>query len=178
MITKTVIQSSSSEDIIKTSSAFLPTTDAIRMPQLNSLWAFNPSIGIILYRIKVGCTMQMQLRFRLNSSCTVHDFPFMKLHCTNTLDTNAYQAVETELKWVCVCIPLCMDFYKVVIRKTAQILHAAEVVTNRAMPCQSHQKMLRMMSSDFLWTPIFRVFLNLPFVTFHPDILVVRKYIF
>lgn len=54
MITKTVIQSSSSEDIIKMSSAFLPTTDAIRMPQLNSLWAFNPSIGIILYRIRVG----------------------------------------------------------------------------------------------------------------------------
>lgn len=103
MITKTVIQSSSSEDIIKTSSAFLPTTDAIRMPQLNSLWASSPSIGIILYRIKVGCTMQMRLRFRPNSSCIVHDFPFMKLHLTNTLDTHAYQAVETELKRVCVC---------------------------------------------------------------------------
>lgn len=54
MITKTVIQSSSSEDVIKTSSAFLPTTDAIRMPQMNSLWAFNLSIGIVLYTIKTG----------------------------------------------------------------------------------------------------------------------------
>lgn len=35
------------------SSAFLPTTDAIGMPQLNSLWAFNPSIGIILRTIRV-----------------------------------------------------------------------------------------------------------------------------
>lgn len=54
MITKTVIQSSSSEDVIKTSSAFLPTTDAIGMPQMNSLWAFNLSVDIILYTIKMG----------------------------------------------------------------------------------------------------------------------------
>lgn len=46
--------------------------------------------------------MQMQLRFRPYSSCVEQDFPFMKLHLTNNLDTDACQVVETEWKQVCV----------------------------------------------------------------------------
>lgn len=53
MITKTVIQSSSSKDVIKRLLLYLHLADTIRMPQMNSLWVFNLSFGIILCTIKI-----------------------------------------------------------------------------------------------------------------------------
>lgn len=53
MITKPVIQSSHSEDVIKKASALLAHGRSIRMPQMNSLWVFSLSFGVILHTIKI-----------------------------------------------------------------------------------------------------------------------------
>lgn len=52
MITKTVIQSSSSEDIIKMFLHYLHMADTSKLPQMNSLWLFNLLFSITLYAIK------------------------------------------------------------------------------------------------------------------------------
>ena len=67
----------------------------------------------------------------------------MKLHLENNFDINACQIVENGLKQgeTRESIPPCTDFYEVVIRKTAEILHDAEEnLTHRDTCCQSHQK--------------------------------------
>lgn len=52
MITKTVIQSSSSEDVIKMFLHYLHMADTSKLPQMNSLWVFNLFSSITLYAIK------------------------------------------------------------------------------------------------------------------------------
>lgn len=76
--------------------------DTIRMPQMNSLWVFSLSFGIILptIKIKIGLykanatVIQAQLSF-----CQI-GFSFMKFHFRINFDIMPVRNVETELKQV------------------------------------------------------------------------------
>lgn len=102
MITKTVIQSSSWEDVRKTLLHYLHTADSSRKPQMNSLWVFSLFCYIILYTIKIKMGLH-------NANATVIQtqhffcqvgFSFMKFHFRINFDINVCQAVEIELNQV------------------------------------------------------------------------------